>query len=72
MIALPELKPIGNYYLHRDTDLDDIGNVANRIGTITKAEIEAMSPAERSAYTVQDNTGGERAFYQLFFEPVAE
>jgi chitodextrinase len=72
VIALPELKPIGNYYVHRDNDLIDIGNVANRIDTITKAEIEAMSPAERANYTVEDSSGGVRAFYQLFFEPVAE
>lgn len=74
LIALPVLKPIGNYYLHRDTDLDDLGNLANRIHefTITKEEIELMSPLERSTYTVEDNTGGERAFYQLIFEPVAE
>lgn len=72
LIALPALKPIGNYYLHRSSDLDDLGNVTNRIDTITKAEIEAMTPAERASYTVQDSSGGARAFYQLFFEPVAE
>jgi hypothetical protein len=71
VIALPVLKPIGNYHLHRDTDLTDIGNVANRIDTVTKAEIEAMTPEERAAYTVPDPAGGPRAFYQLIFEPVA-
>ncbi len=71
-ITLPVLKPIGNYYVHRDTDLDDIGNVANRIDIITRAEIEAMTPAERAGYTVEDSGGGARAFYQLFFEPAAE
>lgn len=71
VIALPVLKPIGNYHLHRDTDLTDIGNVANRIDTVTKAEIEAMTPEERAAHTVPDPSGGPRAFYQLIFEPVA-
>ncbi len=71
-ITLPALKPIGDYYIHRSVNLDDLGNVANRIDTITKAEIEAMSPAQRASYTTQDSMGGERAFYQLFFEPVAE
>jgi hypothetical protein len=72
VLVLPELKPIGNYHLHRDNDLDDIGNVANRIDTVTKAEVEAMTPAERATYTVEDSSGGTRAFYQLFFEPVAD
>ncbi|MCW1922902.1 malectin domain-containing carbohydrate-binding protein [Luteolibacter arcticus] len=72
LIALPALKPIGNYYVHRSDDLGDLDNVTNRIDTITKAEIEAMSPAERASYTIEDNTGGTRAFYQLFFVPVAE
>jgi hypothetical protein len=71
VIALPVLKPIGNYHLHRDTDLTDIGNVANRIDTVTKAEIEAMTPEERATYAVPDPAGGPRAFYQLIFEPVA-
>jgi large repetitive protein len=66
------LKPIGNYYLHRDTDLVDMDNVANRIDTVTKAEIEAMTPQERAEYSVADPAGGARAFYQLIFEPVAE
>ena len=71
LITLPVLKPIGNYHLHRDTDLTDIGNVANRIDTVTKAEIEAMTPEQRAAYSVPDPAGGPRAFYQLIFEPVA-
>lgn len=71
VIALPVLKPIGNYHLHRDTDLTDISNVANRIDTVTKAEIEAMTPEERATYAVPDPAGGPRAFYQLIFEPVA-
>ncbi|MEK7954408.1 malectin domain-containing carbohydrate-binding protein [Luteolibacter soli] len=69
LIALPALKPIGNYYVHRSANLSDIANVANRINTITKAQIEGMTPTQRATYTVQDNTGGTRAFYQLFFEP---
>lgn len=71
-ITLPALKPIGNYHLYRDTDLNDIGNLANRIDTATKAEIEAMTPLERAGYSVLDPVGGPRAFYQLIFEPVAE
>lgn len=72
IIGFPVLKPIGNYYLHRDTDLVDMDNVANRIDTVTKAEIEAMTPQERAEYSVADPAGGARAFYQLIFEPVAE
>lgn len=71
MITLPTLKPLGNYYLHRDTDLDDIGNLSNRIDMVTRAEIQAMTPQERSEYSVEDTAGGARAFYQLIFEPTA-
>jgi len=69
LVALPTLKPIGTYYLHRSSNLTDISNVANRINTITKSQIEAMTPAQRGSYTVMDSSGGPRAFYQLFFEP---
>ncbi|WP_367871213.1 malectin domain-containing carbohydrate-binding protein [Luteolibacter sp. Populi] len=71
-ITLPGLKPIGNYYVHRASDLADIGNIANRIDVITKAEIELMSPAARANYVIEDNAAGSKAFYRLFFEPVAE
>jgi len=71
-ITLPVLKPIGNYYVHRDSDLTDVDNVANRIATITKAQIQAMSPAQRANHTVEDTGGGTKAFYQVFFVPVAE
>ena len=69
LIALPALKPIGTYYLHRSANLNNLGNVANRIGTITKAQIESMTPTQRANYTILDSSGGTRAFYQLFFEP---
>ncbi|RYD41200.1 MAG: hypothetical protein EOP83_34210, partial [Verrucomicrobiaceae bacterium] len=69
LVALPTLKPIGTYYLHRSSNINDLGNVANRINTITKAQIEAMTPTQRANYTVLDNSGGARAFYQLIFEP---
>lgn len=72
LITLPELKPIGNYHIHRSSGLVDLGDIANRIETITKAEIEAMSPAERASHVIEDIPGGPRAFYQLIFEPVAE
>ncbi|HEY1121015.1 MAG TPA: malectin domain-containing carbohydrate-binding protein, partial [Haloferula sp.] len=69
LVALPTLKPIGTYYLHRSSNLNNLGNIANRIGTITKAQIEGMTPTQRANYTILDNSGGARAFYQLFFEP---
>jgi hypothetical protein len=72
MIALPELKPIGNYYIHRNSNLEDLGDGGNRIATITRAQIEAMSPAQRSSHMFEDTGGGARAFYRLYFEPVAE
>jgi large repetitive protein len=72
LITLPELKPLGNYHLHRGTDLAGLANPANRIATITRSSIEAMSPAQRSTYSVNDGGAGSRAFYQLYFEAAAE
>lgn len=69
VISLPELKPLGNYYLHRSTSLDNIANVANRIDTITRAEVEAMTPFQRQNYGFEDTSGGSRGFYKLYFEP---
>ncbi|QJE97074.1 malectin domain-containing carbohydrate-binding protein [Luteolibacter luteus] len=69
VISLPELKPLGNYHLHRSTSLNNIGNVANRVETITRAEIEAMTVFQRQNYGFEDTTGGSRGFYRLYFEP---
>jgi chitodextrinase len=71
-ITFPVLKPLGNYHLHRDNDLAGIGNIGNRIHTVTKAQIEAMTPEQRASHSVADLAGGTRAFYQLIFEPVAD
>ncbi|WP_193211619.1 malectin domain-containing carbohydrate-binding protein [Luteolibacter marinus] len=72
VLSFPPLKPIGDYFLHRSPDLEDIGNPANRIDTVTRSQIEAMTPQEREDYSVTDPAGPGNAFYQLFFEPVAE
>ena len=69
MITLPPLKPLGNYHLHRGPDLAGLGALANRIATVTRAEIEAMTPAQRANHAVSDPNVAPRAFYQLFFEP---
>lgn len=69
VIQLPELKPIGNYHVHRDSDLAEMDEISNRIQTITKAEIESMTPAQRSNYSVNDSSDNPRSFYTLFFEP---
>jgi hypothetical protein len=71
-ITFPLLKPIGNYHLHRDGDLNGIGDIGNRIHTVTKAQIEAMTPEQRASHSVADPAGGSRGFYQLIFEPVAD
>lgn len=72
VVDLPELKPLGNYYLHRSGNLVVIGNAANRIATFTRAQIEAMTQQQRAAQSVPDTAVGGRAFYQLFFEPAGE
>lgn len=71
-ITFPVLKPIGDYHLHRDVDLEGIGAPGNRIHTVTKAQIEAMTPAQRASHSVVDPAAGPRGFYQLIFEPVAD
>jgi len=66
---LPELKPLGNYYLHRSSDLSNLADLANRIATFTRTQIEAMTPQQRAEQSVSGTPVGERGFYQLFFEP---
>ena len=72
VISLPTLKPLGNYHLYRSTALIDLADPANRIDTVTRAAIEAMTAGEREGYFVVDPFDGVAAFYQLGFEPVAE
>lgn len=72
IIYLPQLKPLGNYHLHRSADLDDLADPANRIATLTRAAIAAMTATERAEQVVADTGAGGRAFYQLFFEPADE
>jgi len=45
LVKLPPLKPLGNYHLHRGTGLVGLANPLNRIATISRSAIEAMSPA---------------------------
>lgn len=70
-IEFPVLKPIGNYHLYRDVDLEGMAASGNRIHTVTKAQIEAMTPEERASHSLDDPAAGSRGFYQLIFEPVA-
>jgi chitodextrinase len=72
VLSLPALLPLGNYHLHRSADLATLSDPVNRISTFTKARIVAMSPAQRASRVMTDASGGGRAFYQLFFEPVAD
>jgi hypothetical protein len=72
IIYLPQLKPLGNYYLHRSTDLDDLAEPSKRIATVTLAAIAAMTATERAEQVVEDTGAGGRAFYQLFFEAAEE
>ncbi len=71
-LALPALKPLGDYHLYRGEDLQGLVSPARRIATISRQQIDAMSPAEREAFIVTDAGAGERAFYQLVFEPAEE
>lgn len=72
LVTLPPLKPLGNYHLHRASGVAGLADPVNRILTLSRPAIEAMSPAQQSSYGVNDSGAGPRAFYQLFFEAVAE
>ena len=69
-LQYPVLKPIGNYYIHAVTNLSTqvISNPANRVGVVTKSEIEKMTPAEQSGVTFDYPTAEGSLFFQLFLE----
>lgn len=50
LVTLPPLKPLGNYYLHRAAGIAGLADPVNRISTISKPAIEAMSPEQRSSF----------------------
>ena len=72
VVFLPELKPLGNYCLHRSNGFANLADPANRIATFTRTQIEAMTPQQRAEQSVPDTAAGVRGFYQLFFEPGGE
>ncbi len=72
LIAYPDLKPVGHFHLHMSTSLHDLNSPANRIGTLTPAQIEAMAPAERTGHSVLVPSPGPRAFFRLVFEPLVD
>jgi uncharacterized repeat protein (TIGR03806 family) len=71
-IHYPDLKPVGHFHLHMSSSLQDISNIANRIDTLTPAQIGAMAPAARTGHIVEVPTPGARAFFTLIFEPVTD
>jgi uncharacterized repeat protein (TIGR03806 family) len=71
-VTYPVLKPLGDYHLHLSDSLADITDLSKRIDTLTVAEIDAMSPAERSIHTLDVPAGTGRGFYMLIFEPAEE
>ena len=70
-VTFPDLVPTGNYHLHASTSLDDINDPSKRIHTITRAEIEAMTPEERTGHVEWITPPGPLGFFQLIFEPPA-
>ena len=69
-ITFPDLVPAGDYHLHASNSLDDVRTVGKRVLTITRAEIEAMTPAERSGHVEEAPLPpGPRGFFLLIFEP---
>ncbi len=68
-IAFPPLVPGGDYHLHASDTLEDITDTGKRILTLTRQDIEEMSPAEREGYTVDAARPGARGFFLLLFDP---
>ena len=69
-ITLPDLKPTGDFHLHASDSLVDLADPSKRLLSITKAQINSMTPAEREGYTLEAPADGNRGFFMLFFEPV--
>lgn len=72
VIGFPSLKPLGNYHLHRSSNLEELGSPGSRILTINRAQISFMSEEQRATFDHIDAVSGLRVFYRLYFEPVAE
>jgi len=71
-VVFPELKPAGSYHLHHSSGLLDLKNVSKRIETVTRSQIEAMTPEQRLGHGVdvpksEEGTG----FFLLIFDPPA-
>ncbi|HSP42644.1 MAG TPA: cadherin domain-containing protein, partial [Luteolibacter sp.] len=68
-VIYPDLKPVGNYHLSMAADPALLSDPANRVETITKAQIEAMTEAERADKTFETAPNGSPVFFRLEFEP---
>lgn len=69
-VTFPDLVPKGSYHLHASNSLDDITDLSKRVHTITRAQIEAMTPAARIGHVeAVTPPAGARAFFTLIFEP---
>ena len=68
-VSYPVLKPVGSYHLHYSPQLADLRGTAKRIDTLTKTEVETMTPSERSSHSVDLPITSSRGFYMLIFEP---
>jgi uncharacterized repeat protein (TIGR02543 family) len=68
-VAYPELMPVGDYHLSKAADPSQLADPINRVETITKAQIVAMSQAERSSRTYTTAQGVGPVFFRLEFEP---
>lgn len=72
IIGFPSLKPLGNYHLHRSSELAELGAPGSRIFSISRAEIVLMTEQQRATFDHTDAESGSRVFYQLHFEPALE
>jgi hypothetical protein len=68
-VIYPELKPVGDYHLSMAADPALLADPANRVETITKAQIEAMTEIERAERVYSHVPGQAAAFFRLEFEP---
>lgn len=71
-IHFPDLKPAGSYHLQYHTTPAGLSHISKRIHTVTRAQIEAMTPAQRADYSFDVPEAAEGSgFFLLIFDPPA-
>ncbi|WP_193210579.1 PQQ-dependent sugar dehydrogenase [Luteolibacter marinus] len=67
-IALPPLVADGSFHLHASSSPAGLADPSNRILTLTREQIEFMTPTERGSYEFE-TPRSDQGFFILYFEP---